>query len=55
MGIWWYLWGVGWVYRYVAGVYVVREAQVAEFLKIFVGICEKKMDFPLVEMGNQPY
>ena len=39
---------------YVAGSYVVREAQMAEFLKIFAGICEKNMDFQLVEMGNQP-
>ena len=34
-------------------VYGFREAQVAEFLENFAGICEKKFDFPLVEVRNQ--
>ena len=47
------MWGVGWVYRYVAGVYVVRGAEVAAFLGILQDSGREKLDFPLVEVGNQ--
>ena len=48
-----YLGGVGWVYRYSTEVYTFWDGLVAEFVENFVEICEKRLDFPLVDMGNQ--